>query len=158
MTTTAGVSQLLYLFDEAFDGPKWHSLLRNLGAVATEDWTWVPPGGRRTIRDIAQHVGGAKLMYHNQAFGDGTLSWDDPVIDGGDAVSTLSSAVEWLREAHARLRASIAALDDDELLRLRLTHLGKRETRWIISTMIEHDLYHSGEINHIRALRQQDDF
>jgi hypothetical protein len=28
-----------------------------------------------------------------------------------------------------------------------------KETRWII----QHDLYHAGEINHIRALHQQND-
>ena len=32
MTTTA-VSELLYLFDEAFEGKDWASLLTNLGSV-----------------------------------------------------------------------------------------------------------------------------
>ena len=32
-----------------------------------------------------------------------------------------------------------------------------KESRWIIAVMIEHDLYHAGEINHIRALRQGND-
>ncbi len=31
------------------------------------------------------------------------------------------------------------------------------ETRWIISEIIEHDLYHAGEINHLRAVLQGDD-
>jgi hypothetical protein len=30
-------------------------------------------------------------------------------------------------------------------------------TRWIVSSKIQHDLYHTGEINHIRALRQRND-
>ena len=47
---------------------------------------------------------------------------------------------------------------DAELLRRRKTNWGElAETRWIVSVMIEHDLYHAGEINHIRALRQLDD-
>jgi hypothetical protein len=56
-------------------------------------------------------------------------------------------------------RQSIAALDDDaELLRLRLTNWGEREeTRWIITVMIQHDLYHASEINHLRSLRQGTD-
>src|SRR5437867_10658598 len=124
--STTAVSQLLYLLDEAFDGPKWHSLLGNLRSVTPEDWTWVPPGGQRSIRDIAHHVGGAKLMYQNQAFSDASLKWDDPVIGGGEALSTISSAIEWLREGQDRLRQSIALLDDNELLRLRMTHLGKK--------------------------------
>jgi hypothetical protein len=28
------------------------------------------------------------------------------------------------------------------------------ETRWIIMIMMQHDLYHAGVINHIRALHQ----
>ena len=29
-----------------------------------------------------------------------------------------------------------------------------KETRWLISVMIEHDLYHAGEINAILAIRR----
>ena len=97
-------------------------------------------------------------MYHNHAFGDATLTWDDPLVDGGDALATISSAMGWLREGQERLRQSSAVLDDAELLRPRLTNWGEpKETRWIITVMIQHDLYHAGEINHIRSLRQQSD-
>jgi hypothetical protein len=155
---TERVSELLDLFDEAFEGTRWHSLLTNLGAVTPADWLWVAPGGRRSIRDVVAHVGGCKFMYDNQAFGDGTFTWDDPPVAGGDALATISLAIGWLREGHERLHRSIAALNDDELRRPRPHHSGTpRETRWIIKTMIEHDLYHAGEINYIRALRQQDD-
>ena len=152
------ISELLDLLDEAFQGTRWHSLLRNLETVTPNDWLWVAPDGRRSIRDVVAHVGACKFMYDNQAFGDGTLSWDDPLVAGGDALATISSAIEWLREGHGRLHRSIAALNDDELLRPRPHHSGTpRETRWIIKTMIEHDLYHAGEINYIRTLCQQTD-
>ncbi len=152
------VSELLDLLDEAFDGTRWHSLLRNLESVTPDDWRWVAPGGRRSIRDIVAHVGGCKFMYDNRAFGDGTYTWDDPPVAGGEALAAISSAIEWLRQGHGRLHRSIAALDDDELSRPRGHHSGTtRETRWVIKTMIEHDLYHAGEINYIRTLRQQTD-
>jgi len=32
-----------------------------------------------------------------------------------------------------------------------------KETRWLIAVTIEHDLYHAGEINHLRALKHGDD-
>jgi len=32
-----------------------------------------------------------------------------------------------------------------------------KETRWIINMIIQHDLYHAGEINHLRVLHQQND-
>jgi uncharacterized damage-inducible protein DinB len=155
---TAGVAQLLYVFDEAFEGPDWHSLLSNLRHLTAEDWLWVPPGGRRTIREIVAHVGSCKLMYDNHAFGDAQLTWEDPRVLGEEALATLPAAAAWLQAGQARLRASIAALDDTTLLHPRRAPWGElKETRWIINTMIQHDLYHAGEINHLRSLRQEND-
>jgi hypothetical protein len=71
----------------------------------------------------------------------------------------MDEVVAWLREGQRMLRGSVAALQsDDELLMMRRSNWGQEyETRWLISVMIEHDLYHAGEINHIRAMRQGDD-
>src|SRR5439155_10366860 len=89
--STPAISQLLYLLDAAFEGTDWHSLLSNLHALTPDDWAWVPPGGRRSIRDIVQHVGSCKFMYHDYAFGDAQLTWDHPLIAGDDAVATVAS-------------------------------------------------------------------
>jgi uncharacterized damage-inducible protein DinB len=158
--TTQAIEHYLDLMDSAFAGPDWHSLLSNLNTVAPDDWTWVPPGGVRSIRDIVLHVGRSKVVAHDQAFGSGTLTWDDPRDDGDEATADVASAITWLRTSQERLRGGIAALDDDaELLRPRRTNWGElRETRWIIVvTMIQHDLYHAGEINHLRSLHQGND-
>jgi hypothetical protein len=144
--------------DQAFEGSRWHSLLGNLRSVKAEDWLWVPPDGRRSIRDIVQHVAGCKTMYRNTGFGDATLTWDDPSVNGLDMLSTISDAIEWLQEVQSLLRQSVAGLDDADLMRPRKAYWsGTQETRWQISVMIEHDLYHAGEINHIRCLHQGDD-
>jgi len=155
--TTQAIEQYLYLLDEAFAGQDWHSLLSNLHTVPPEGWIWVPPGGVRSIRDIVRHVGSVKLMTHDQAFGGGTLTWDDPLVEGDEATVDAASAIAWLRIGQERLRSSIAALADDaELLRPRRTNWGElKETRWIlVVSLIQHDLYHAGEINHLRSLRQ----
>jgi hypothetical protein len=152
------VSQLITLLEGAFQGKDWNSLLTNLEAVTPADWRWVPPGGRRSICDIVGHVGACKYMYHSNAFGDQTLTWDHPLVMGQGALETKETAIEWLRAGHERLRGSIAALEDGELEKPRLHHSrGLQETRWIIGVMIEHDLYHAGEINYIRALHQGND-
>ena len=59
----------------------------------------------------------------------------------------------------ARLCDAIAALSDDtELDVLRGHHSRKAApTRWVITVMMQHDLYHAGEINLLRALHQGDD-
>jgi hypothetical protein len=153
------IHELLTMLDHGFDGPDWHSLLGNLNAVTPDDWEWVPPAGRRSIRDIVQHVGGAKYMYHSNAFGDRSLTWESPLVLGEGRLATIPVAIAWLREGHGRLRDAIAALEDDaELARPRGHHSRQGvETRWIILVMLQHDLYHAGEINHIRALKQGDD-
>ncbi len=154
------IESYLYLMDAGFDGPDWHSLLSNLNTVTPEDWEWVPPDGARSIRDIIRHVGCSKVIAYDQAFGGATLTWDDPRVDRDEATADLPTAIAWLRTGHERLRSGVAALADDaELLRPRRTNWGElRETRWVIVvTMIQHDLYHAGEINHLRSLHQRND-
>lgn len=161
----SGIEQLLYAMDRAFEGdPKsdfnWHALMVNLASVDRKDWTWLPPGGNRTIFSLVEEIGGCKFVYASQAFGDRSMHWFKPGSIPGVTVDTPTSDVyDWLRDSHQRLRAHVVALEDDaELLRLRLSPQGhQRETRWIVTTTIEHDIYHAGEINHLRALCQGND-
>lgn len=157
--TRAGVEQLLYLMDEAFDGNDEHSLIANLRSVTADDWLWRPPGRHRSIAEIVGHVGAAKTLYDNHAFGDASLSFLDPrFAPKAHEGRTPEEAMAWLRVEHTRLREHVAALDDEDLPKPRRTNWGEmKETRWIVSVMIDHDLYHSGEINHIRALHQDND-
>ena len=151
-----GIEQYLYMMDEAFGAnSRWHSLLKNLSSVREDEWEWVPAGGRRSIRAIAEHCG-AKHMYQNRAFGDGTMTWETvPPPEG----SSREAIVAWLSECHRQWRTGVESLADDaELAKPRGAPWNdQRETRWLINTMIQHDLYHAGEINHIRAMRQGDD-
>ena len=159
----AAIDEYLYLLDAAFAGPDWHSLLTNVRAVEQQDWLWLPPGGARPIAEMVAHVGACKYMYENHAFGDAALGWDDPLTNERRLTAATPDAVaellSWLEVAQQRLRASVDALDDDrELLQPRRTNWGEmKDTRWIIKSTIEHDLYHAGEINRMRALRQEND-
>jgi hypothetical protein len=157
-SSTTEVAALLFLLDRAFAGEDWHSMLGNLRTTMPVDWRWVPEGGQRSIRSIVQHVGGCKFMYENYAFGDGSLQWDDPLVTGDEAMTHLPAATQWLMQGHKRLRDSIAGLSDADLDVPRMTNWGDlKETRWIIAIMIEHDIYHAGEINHLRSIHDGDD-
>jgi uncharacterized damage-inducible protein DinB len=60
-----------------------------------------------------------------------------------------------LREAHAAFRAVVEPLSDADLAVERKAPWGAmHETRWIVAQIIEHDIYHTGEINLARALLQ----
>ena len=89
----AGVELLLFLMDGAFEANEWHSLMGNLRTVSEDDWVWVPSPGRRSIGDIVWHVGGAKCMYDNHAFGDARMTWDNPSLAPPDALLVLPPPV-----------------------------------------------------------------
>jgi hypothetical protein len=159
------VRLLLYLLDEAFgnweseETRERQSFLANLKTVSEKSWWWVPQGGERSIYDITLHVGSCKYMYDNHAFGDGKLSWDNPVLaPWRNTKPELDEVVRWLEQGHNLLKKHISELEDVELVKFRKTNWGEiKETRWIIKVMIEHDLYHAGEVNHIRSIYQKDD-
>jgi hypothetical protein len=154
----AGIEQYLYLMDEAFDGSDEHSLLKNLGSLHDKDWEARPPGGQRKVWHIVQHVGECKFMYADYAFGEGKLTWE--TVDAATGFERSPAAmIGWLRRGHDLLRSYVAALDDDsELTAMRRANWGQEyETRWLVKVMIEHDLYHGGEINHIRSVLQGTD-
>ena len=154
------IEQFAYLMDEAFELNGEHSLLSNLRSLAKDGWLWLPPNGGRSVFDIVRHVGECKYVYENHAFGDGSMRWDRP-----ETIPTItpeqhpSKIIEWLREGHRRVKEALFSLgDDEELLRPRWANWGQEyETRWLLSVLLQHDLYHSGEINHLRALWQGTD-
>ena len=152
------VDTLLYLLDLGFAGNPEHSLLGNLESVTEEEWRRMPDGGGRSIRNIVMHAGAAKYVYADFAFGAATLSWGRAMREAAAGAETLAQARVWLAAGGARLRAGVASLRDEDLLEKRPVHYGTpEETRFIVATMVQHDLYHGGEINHLRALLQGTD-
>jgi len=155
------IDTLTWLIEEAFEDDPSHSLLANLRDLREEDWTATPSGSNRSIAGILEHVGWSKWMYEDYAVGSASMRGDQPplVPDGGERSRSHDELLAWLTEGHRRWLASVRALpDDSELDRDRLTNWGERlPTRVIIRIMIAHDLYHAGEINHLRALLQGTD-
>ena len=159
------VGALLYLLDEAFEGPgleesnESQALLANLATVDEAIWRTKVPGAVRTIESMVLHVGACKIMYDDYAFGSGTKQWGTPEVEGWvDSAAPMTEAVDWLREAHRSFKEHVAALADDDLDQARMTNWGElRPTRWIVAALIGHDFYHAGEINHLRSLLGTDD-
>jgi uncharacterized damage-inducible protein DinB len=159
------VEEIVYLLDEAFRGggieetEEAQSLLANLRHVDDGAWRATPAGGMRTIESIALHVGGCKVMYDAYAFGSGALTWDDrEVAPWREGRAPREATIGWLADAHGRLVEHVRSLDDEDLARPRPANWGEmRETRWLLSMLLQHDTYHAGEINHVRALLASDD-
>jgi len=157
----SGIQMLCWLVEQAYDGDPHQSLLANLRKLRDQDWTALPPGGGRSTADILEHVAWAKWMYNNYAFGSADLKGDVPPLVPRDGLRSRPrlELLSWLNEGHSLWLLSIQSLSDDsELDHDRLTNWGERlPTRIIIWNLIAHDLYHAGEINHLRALLQADD-
>jgi hypothetical protein len=152
----AAIDLLVWLIEGAFERDNNHALLVNLTTVSDQQWNALPPGGGRTIADIVEHVAWCKWMYEDYAFGPGTLRGDEPplVPPASQRSRPRGELMAWLIEGHRRWVRSIQALGDDaELDKLRLTSWGEwLPTRTIIAIMNAHDLYHAGEINHLRGV------
>jgi hypothetical protein len=159
--TRTAVEQFIYLLDEAFEGSPEHSLVGNVCDLEAEDWTWRPPDGKRSILAIFGHAGSTKYLYDSHAFGDGSIGWLDPILNPLPAGADFSPdlIIDWARRGHVRFRDSVARLNDEDLSNVRHAAIWDQpgEARWFIAQVIEHDLYHAGEINHLRALRQKND-
>ncbi|MBN1964400.1 MAG: DinB family protein [Anaerolineae bacterium] len=155
------ITTLIWLSDNVFDGDSAYALMANLSNLRDEDWDAVPAGGERSIADILEHVGWAKWMYQDNAFGPGTMQGDQPPLVPANGARTRprEELLTWLNEAHRAWIAALSALADDaELDRERpLAWGGTLPARNIIRIVIAHDVYHAGEINHIRALLQGND-
>ena len=135
------------------------SMLGNLATVREETWRRPPPGGARTIASIVLHVGGCLVMYDEYAFGPGRKRWEDPdLVPWQPEDAPMTETIAWMTAAHRRFVDHVAALPEEELDALRAANWGERlPTRWLISTIATHAAYHAGEINHIRALLEDDD-
>ena len=166
MTGRSGIESLVYLMDEAFRGTgieatdESQALLPNLATVPEAAWRALPEGASRSIESIALHVGACKVMYDDYAFGTASLEFATPEVEPfSEGAAGQAEVVSWLAAAHDRLVGHVASLtDDDELDRPRGTNWGElRPTRWIVASMITHDAYHAGEINHLRSLLGPDD-
>jgi uncharacterized damage-inducible protein DinB len=159
------VDEILYLINESFSGTgieetnESQSIMVNLASVDDSMWRTAPASGSRTIESITLHVGSCKVIYDDYAFGPGLLTWEDTEVQpwaAGEA--PMEDALTWLTAAHERFVDHVRQLTDDDLAAPRMANWGEeRETRWLISTLAQHDTYHSGEINHIRSLLASDD-
>ena len=150
------IDTLVWLIEDAFQGDPTHSLLANIQNLKDSDWTSLPAGAGRSIAEIVEHVAWCKWMYEDYAFGSAAMRGDQfPLVPPGGARSRpIEELLDWLSEGHQRWVESVGVLSSDaELDKMRLTNWGERlPTREIIRIMIAHDIYHAGEINHLRAL------
>ncbi|MDP9236578.1 MAG: DinB family protein [Chloroflexota bacterium] len=158
--TRIAIEQLLTLVNQAFESDGPHSILGNVAELDAKDWDWRPAGADRTIREIFEHVAIAKHLFAEHLFGEAKRSYrdahhDSPLRARPDDTAAL---IDWARDGHAQFVAGLQSLEDADLDASTRKHHGAVDTKAaVIGVMVQHDCYHAGEINHLRALRHADD-
>lgn len=149
------VELLLTLQERAFQSSPWHSLLNALDAVPTEVFLRAPekhsgfPWMDGSIRDIVYHVTGDKRVQFSQAFGDGSVTWDNV----GVSKDSLGAMLDQLVAAHVPLVETLKRQTEATLANKVRTWGGKSmSTRDFFLMLTEHDIYHAGQIRMLRNL------
>jgi uncharacterized damage-inducible protein DinB len=154
------VNFLLDRLTDAWEGSKWHSFQGALEGLTEAEATWKPlnyqspePWGfSGSILDILLHVAMDNLVMPNQAFGNRTLTaeaiWERFQAQGGN----LAAALVLLEEGYETTRRALAQLTDRNLQQ-KIGSQKERSAESLFVESIEHYLYHAGQINYIRCLR-----
>ncbi len=148
------VESFLYLLRRAFDEGE-HSFARNLQSTSDRDWDAIIPGQPfgRSIGFIAWHTVAGKHLYWDHAFGSKTLTGDYTSEGVLEPRRTLDEVLAYGREWQAKWLERLEALADEALAGPTTAHWGQTlSLRRVVAAVIEHDIYHAGEINHLRAL------
>lgn len=139
----------------AYSGSPWHSLLGALKGVSEDVFFHVPkrhngyPWMDGSIRDIVFHVTGDKLVQLSAAFDGGKETWD--TVTEKLSKTDKPRMLDELRQAHEFQIGLLRNFPEERLnehvattMRVTLT----AEELFIM--LIEHDLYHAGQIRYIR--------
>ncbi len=143
----------LRLLRLAYQESGWHAIRRRVLGLSPDELAWAPFEGVWGPM-IAIHVAHCKVIYADQAFGEGKLDWGDcdrvvgaPGIrpDGDRIVCILDRAQEYLLD-------HVAGATDEEIERTYPMHHGVPHTGWQVAcAMAQHDAWHGGQIALMRA-------
>lgn len=149
------VDKLLYLQKRAFESSPWHSLKAALANIGETEFLWIPPKHQGfpwmngSIRDIVYHVSGDKLVQVSAALGGGEITWENVGLGKADIGSMMSQ----LTSSHSVV-VNALKMQSENTLSEKVTSWGgkKLSAEELFLMLIEHDLYHAGQIRYIRNL------
>ena len=153
------VAPYLDAIDLAYDRQSWHgtNLRGSLRGVTARQAAWRPARGRHNIWELAVHAAYWKYAVLRRLTGakrgsfalEGS-NWFARPVHATDAAWKADLAL--LERTHCELRAAVAALP---AAGLRARVQGKRTAAWLLAGIAAHDLYHAGQIQLIKRLREK---
>ena len=150
---------LLRLLDQGFDHAAWHgpTLAGALRGVTAKQAAWRPGKGRHNVWEIVLHTAYWKYAVRRRLMGAALGSFPRqgsnwPALPSKLDERAWRTDLRLLKDEHAKLRRAVAALAPGILGR----RLGRRP--WTYSETIHgvamHDLYHAGQIQLLKRLRE----
>ena len=157
--TDAGLTQILFLIDTAYDSASWHgpNLRGSLRGVTPPLAAWRPAEGRHNIWELVVHAAYWKYVAWRRLTGAKRGSF--PLAGSNWLTRPVANTPrEWaddlslLDRTHESLRDAVAAIPPGQLDRASAQ---KGVTRRALVTGIDaHDLYHAGQVQLLKRLAE----
>jgi len=149
------VRALVAHFDSVFEGPNgdYPSVQEALAGVTASQAMWKPSPESNSIWQIVDHLTASK-------------EWQMEMIAKGEAPSPVwtkptgdetawQTSVARLQQAHARLKATLEQLRDEDLLKPPAPELTRTLLELLLSSGSAHEAHHSGQIDYLRGLQSK---
>jgi uncharacterized damage-inducible protein DinB len=142
------IDRIVDQLKRAYEGEAWHgpSLKEILADVTAERAARQPIAGAHSIWEIVLHIAAWEGAVRSRLEGDYVqepAEGDWPAVeDTGEAA--WEATLAHLESVHMRLRDTIARLDSERLFQALAE--GKPSAYFTIHGVIQHDLYHAGQI------------
>ncbi len=142
------VERILGELQRAFEGDAWHgpAVLELLTDVTVEQAAARPIAGAHSIWELVLHIAAWESAGRRRLEGDRADLPDEenfpPVNDPSEAA--WQQTIELLKAGHRRLRDAISRLDESRLDEPVMD--GMRSCYITLHGVIQHDLYHAGQI------------
>jgi len=151
------IDLLLVQIDQAYNRRSWHgtNLRGSLRGVTPDQAAWRPRADRHSVQEIAVHAAYWKYVVRRRLTGEKRGSFP---LDGSNwfarpraDTTTWKADLRLLDDCHRQLRETVASLDPK---RLRRTLGGSTTALDLVTGIIAHDLYHAGQIQLLKRMRQ----
>ncbi len=153
------IAVLLHTLGEAYDRSAWHgtTLKGSVRGLTAGQADWRPAPGRHNVREIVVHAAYWKYRVRRRITGERTGSFPLEGVNwfsrSGADEKAWNEEKRILEREHRLLKAAVAGFPVSRLEK-PLSKGGRRTALREIAGIALHDVYHTGQIQLLKALRK----